>query len=362
MVTVPFRPREEGIMALSLPDARELSDEVLEALRLRAVRGCERGFTEADVADLLGVCRETVCHWWTAYRRGGVAALPHERSGRPLGSRRLLSDEQARAIQDLLDQKQPKDLGIAAPLWNRRAVAALIHQELGVTLALRTVGAYLRRWGYTPQRPARKSRHQDPEEVRQWLEETYPEVAERAKAEGADLYWCDEMGVGIDTYPGRGYARPGQPPLKEVTGSHARVNAVSAINNRGRAHFLTFTGSLDAAVFMTFLGLLVQATRKKIFLVVDRLQAHLGADVQAWVAARAQRIELVPLPRHTPERNPVEYLNNDAKAETNAGGLPHNQEELHANLDTFLHRLAFWPQRIVQYFCHPAVQYAAAKT
>jgi transposase len=349
-------------MAVSLPDARALSDEVLEAFRLRALRGCEMGFTEADVAELLGVCRETVCRWWTAYCEGGVAALPHQRSGRPLGSRRFLSDDDAGRIQDLLDHKQPHDLAIAAPLWNRRAVAALIQKELGITLALRTVGAYLRRWGYTPQRPARKSRQQNPEEVRPWLEETYPEVAERAKAEGADLYWCDEMGVGIDTFAGRGYARPDHPPIKEVTGTRTRVNAVSAINNRGRAHFMTFTGSLDAAVFIAFLGLLLQATRKKLFLVLDNLQVHLSADVGQWVAARADRIELIPLPKYTPEGNPVEYLNNDAKEEVNAGGLPKDQEGLHANLDAFLHKLAFWPQRIISYFCHPAVQYAAATT
>ena len=34
-------------MAISLADARQLSDEVLEALRLRALRGCELGFREA---------------------------------------------------------------------------------------------------------------------------------------------------------------------------------------------------------------------------------------------------------------------------------------------------------------------------
>lgn len=347
-------------MAVSLPDARKLSDEVLEALRLRALRACEMGFTEADVADLLGVCRETVCRWWTAYGSGGLAALPQQRSGRPLGSRRLLTDDDARRIQDLLDHKQPKDLEIAAPLWNRRAVAALIQQQLGVTLAVRTVGAYLQRWGYTPQRPTRKSRQQDPEEVRQWLEETYPAVVRRAQAEGADLYWCDEMGIGIDTYAGRGYAQPDHPPVKDVTGTHARVNAVSAINPQGRAHFLTFTGALDAAVFIAFLGLLLQATRKKIFLVLDNLQAHLSVEVAQWVAARAERLELIPLPKHAPERNPVEYLNNDVKEEVNAQGLAETQEGLHSNLDAFLHKLACWPQRIMSYFCHPAVQYAAA--
>lgn len=349
-------------MAVSLPDARALSDEVLEALRLRALRGCEMGLAEADIADLLGVCRETVSRWWTAYCAGGVAALPQQRRGRPLGSRRLLSDQDARHIQEILDHKLPKDLDIAAPLWNRRAVAALIYKERGITLALRTVGAYLQRWGYTPQRPTRKARQQQPQAVRQWLDETYPELVTRAKVENADIYWCDEMGVGIDTYTGRGYARPDHPPVKEVTGTHVRVNAVSAINNRGRAHFMTFTGSLDAAVFIAFLGLLLQATRKKLFLVVDNLQAHLCAEVEQWVSARAERIALIPLPKYTPQGNPVEYLNNDAKEEVNAGGLPKDQQGLHANLDAFLHKLASWPQRIMSYFCHPAVQYAAGTT
>src|SRR5436190_14413159 len=102
MLALPFRLREEGPMAISLPDARELSDDVLEALRLRALRGCELGFTEADVADLLGVCRETVSRWWAAYTHGGLEALPHDRTGRPQGSGRDLDDTQAQHLQALL--------------------------------------------------------------------------------------------------------------------------------------------------------------------------------------------------------------------------------------------------------------------
>src|SRR5437762_2417385 len=134
---------EEGFMAVPLPDARELSDEVLEALRLRALRGCDLGFSEADVADLLGVCRETVSRWWCAYAQGGLDALPQDRSGRPLGSGRLLSDEQAGHLQQLLRTHRPEELGIAAPLWSRRAVRDLIRQECNVALAVRTVGVYL---------------------------------------------------------------------------------------------------------------------------------------------------------------------------------------------------------------------------
>jgi transposase len=126
-------------MAISLPDARVLSDDILQALRLRALRGCELGFTETDVANLLGVSRETVSRWWSAYCSQGLDALPQERSGRPLGSGRLLSDQQASHIQSLLDNHSPEDLGIAAPLWNRRAVRDLIRQEFAIELAVRRV-------------------------------------------------------------------------------------------------------------------------------------------------------------------------------------------------------------------------------
>src|SRR3954453_19539779 len=135
-------------MAIALPDARELSDEVLEALRLRALRGCELGLTEADVAAILGVARETVCRWWSAYADRGVPALPRRRTGRPLGSGRALSDAQAERLQHLLRTHQPEELGIAAPLWTPRAVGDLMRKEFNLSLAVRTIGRYLQRSGF----------------------------------------------------------------------------------------------------------------------------------------------------------------------------------------------------------------------
>lgn len=188
-------------MAIILPDARELSDDVLEALRLRALRGCELGLSEVEVAAVLGVARETVCRWWTAYADHGVTALPKRRSGRPMGSGRMLTDVQAEHLQRLLRSHQPEDLGIAAPLWTRRAVRDLIRQEYDLELAERTVGRYLSRWGFTAKRPRRHTRDQDPEEVRLWLEETYPAIAARAEREGAEIHWGDEVGVAANPRP-----------------------------------------------------------------------------------------------------------------------------------------------------------------
>ena len=346
-------------MAISLPDARELSDDVLEALRLRAVRGCQLGFTETELADLLGVRRETVCHWWSAYADGGLDALPHNRTGRPVGSRRALSDEQAAHIQQLLRTHQPEELGVPAALWTRRAVGQLIRQQFGVVLAVRTVGLYLQRWGFTAKRPRRHARDQDPEEVRQWLEETYPAIEKRAALEDAAIYWGDEVGVAADQQPACGYAPQGEAASLDVPDPHIRANQFSAISNTGKVHFMTYLGTLNAALFLTFLERLLRNTTGKVFLIVDQLRAHKTPEVSAWVASHGDRLELFYLPRYAPELNADEYLNNDLKGQVNAAGLPHSKAEVRSRIQDFIRKLLHLPQHVMSYFEHPSVQYAA---
>src|SRR5262245_5217923 len=331
-------------MAISLPDARGLSDEVLDALRLRALRACERGFTEAEVADLLGVGRETVCRWWSAYADGGLEALPGGRTGRPTGAGRLLGDEQAEHIQRLLRSHSPEELGIAAPLWSRRAVADLIRQECGVPLAVRTVGRYLRRWGFTAKRPRRHARDQDPEEVWQWLEETYPALEARADREGAEIHWGDEVGVAADQLPARGYAPEGEPATLDVPDRHLRANQISTVTNQGEVRFMTYTRTMTAALFLVFLRRLLRSTTGKVFLIVDRLRAHMTPVVQASVAAHRGRLEVFYRPRCAPELSADEYLNNDLKGQVNEAGLPHTKGEVRSGSQAFMRKLLHLPE------------------
>jgi transposase len=348
-------------MAITLPDARQLSDEVLESLRLRALRACELGYTETEVAEFLGLARETVCRWWSAYAEQGLEALPHERTGRPLGSGRTLTDTQAKHLQDLLDHQTPEQLGIASPLWTRRAVRDLILKEYAITMPVRTVGQYLHRWGYTRKKARRHAQDQDPEEIRHWLEETYPALEKRAAAEDAEIHWCDETGVAADEHPGYGYARQGQLTQAEVPDSHIRVNMISTITNEGAVHFMTYQETMTAALFIVFLSRLVQEVHRKVFLITDRLKAHDAAAVQAWVAAHQDQIEVLLLPPYAPEYNGDEYLNNDLKGEVNAAGLPRNKRELGSHITAFMQKLMQLPERVRNYFQHPCMQYAAGQ-
>jgi transposase len=346
-------------MPIQLPDARHLSDEALQVLRLRALRGIELGYSEMDLAALLGVCHETISRWWTAYAAEGLASLPGGRSGRPLGSGRFLSDQRAEHIKGLIDHRSPEELGIAHALWTRRAVRDLIRKECGLDLAERTVGQYLRRWGYTSKKPGRHARRQDPDEVQQWLEETYPAIEAQAERDNAEILWTDEVGVAADHHPACGYARQGERATMEVPRPHLRVNQISAISNEGTVRFMTYQGSLNAAVFLLFLTKLVEGAQRKILLIADRLQAHKTPEVEAWLEAHQDSIEVFYLPAYTPELNPVEYLNNDMKGTVNKAGLPDDKGTLHTRIVAFMDYLAGVPNHVISYFLHPWVQYAA---
>src|ERR1041385_8871074 len=300
-------------MAFPIPNTRQLSDETLHALRLRAVRACLLGLQQTTIADALGVARETVCRWWNAYRHGGLDALRGNRTGRPIGSGRVLAAAQARHLQDRIDRHLPEDLGIASPLWTRRAVRDLIHHEYGLWVPLRTVGEYLARWGYTSKRPGRHARDQDADEVREWLDSTYPEIEARAAREDADIHWGDETGLTGNDYPGCGYARVGQTPELPVSGDRSRINVLSTVTNEGELHFQVYTRMMTAALFIEFLKRLLAGAARKVFLIVDPFPAHVAVAVQDWVWEHEDQIELFTLPVKTPERNPVEYLNNDLK-------------------------------------------------
>ena len=199
-------------MAIELPDGRSESNDVLEALRLRAVHARQLGYAVVDIAAILGVREETVSRWCSRYDRGGQEALPGDRTGRPIGSGRSSPRNRSKAIQQAIETKTPQELGIPSALWTRQAVRELIKQQVGIRLPIRTVGEYLRRWGFTPQKPVRKAYKQDPEAVAEWLEKTYPEIERRAAKEGGEIHWGDETGVRSTCQHSRGYARPGDDP------------------------------------------------------------------------------------------------------------------------------------------------------
>ena len=338
-------------------DARSLSPKGQEAVRGRAVKAVIDGMKHQEAAAVFGVARGTVTKWIKIYRAQGEKGLRAKPQGRPKESR--LKGHQAATIVRIITDRFPDQLKLPFALWTRDAVAALIERRYGLRLSVWTVGRYLRRWGFTPQKPMRRAFEQDPAAVKAWLDSQYPGIRALAKKESAEIHWGDEMGLRSDHQVGRTWGRKGQTPVVLGTGKRFRCNVLSTITNRGTLRFQVFHGRFTAPVFIGFLRRLLKASQKKVFLIVDRHPVHRSKKVSEWLAKHENKIRLFFLPAYSPQLNPDEFLNNDVKA--NAAGClrPRDREEMVSNVRTYLRSTQKQPAIVKKFFKAKPVRYAA---
>jgi transposase len=128
--------------------------------------------SQVDAAKYYGVSPNAISQWVSLYHDQGEDGLRVQPQGRPMGSGRVLSPEQEEAIRCVVVDSTPSEQNLPWGTWTRQAVAELMTRRLGIDMTLQGVGKYLSRWGLTPQKPARHSREQDPDEVDNFMEQT----------------------------------------------------------------------------------------------------------------------------------------------------------------------------------------------
>ena len=340
-------------------DARKLSSEVQEEKRKQAIRLHKKGKPYKEIAELVEVHFETIGKWVRAYRAEGMKALSSQVRGRRKGSARKLTQEQEKRIQKLIIDKTPDQLKMVYALWTRKAVLELIEDQFGIKLAIRTVGNYLCSWGFTPQKPLRRAYEQSPSKVQKWLNESYPAIKEKAKLEDAEIYWGDETGIRSDSQHGRGYAPIGKTPVIKLSAKRTSTNMISAITNQGKVRFQMYAGRMHADQLIQFMKRLIKDAKRKVFLILDNLRVHHAKKVTQWLAQHLEQIEVFYLPAYSPELNPDEYLNCDLKAGIHSKRPARNQKQLKAKVLSHMRMLQKQPKRVVKYFRHPKISYAA---
>lgn len=339
-------------------DARCLSPSAQEALRRRAVRAVrDGGMSKSEAARVFGVSRTSIHAWLGKFTVRGAPGLVSRTRGRPKRSR--LAGHQAATTVRLITDRCPDQLKMPFALWTREAVAQLIAARYDIQVSVWTAGRYLKKWGFTPQKPLRRAYERNPVAVKKWLREEYPAIKRRAKREKGEILWGDEMGLRSDHQAGTSYGRKGQTPVILGTGQRFRCNMISAISNHGRLAFMVFKQRFTAKVMLDFLRRLIRHAGRKVFLVVDGHPVHKSKKVKQWLEQHASEIELFLLPGYSPELNPDEYLNQDMKSNALGRQRPSNQAEMIAKLRFRLRSTQRKPHKVKNYFQHPDVKYAA---
>jgi transposase len=313
------------------------------------------------ISSWLKVALSTVYSWRAAYFQNGYKATERQKRGRKIGSGRILTLYEEAKVQCCIINSQPTDYGLNYSAWTRRAIAELVYILFKKQVAVRTIGDYLKRWEFTPQRPVKKAYQQDSEKVREWVEETYPSIEERVREEGAVIFWGDEAGIHSDSFNNKSYAPKGQTPVLITTGTRLTRNIIVAISNLGIVRYMTYLFSMNCRVFIAFLNQLIKSSQgTKVFLIVDNLKVHHGKMVQAFLEQHKNEIELFFLPPYSPELNPEEYFNHLIKQRLHALPQPKDKDEFNQILRSNLRSLQKSPELIQSLFLNENIQYASA--
>lgn len=341
---------------------QKATKEVRNAYKRSIIRMYENGRNCPYISKELGIQIGFVYKLTCDYKKIGIRVFIEKKRGRKHGTHRKLTPAQEKAIQKAIIDKTPDQMKMKFALWNANAVKLYIMRTFNIELPARTIRHYLQSWGFTPQKPLKKAYEQNPEKVREWLENEYPKIKAEAKAENAQIFWGDETSISAKEHNARGYSPKGKTPIIRLTANKGiRISMISAISNQGHLNYMMYKCPMNVALFIVFLERLIKsADGRRVYLIVDNLKVHHAKLLQPWLEEHTSQLKLYHLPSYSPELNPDEYLNNDLKIALNKGEPARGTDHLEEKADAHLRKRQSQPDVVANFYKHPKVAYAAA--
>jgi transposase len=146
-----------------------------EMRRFRALELKHQGWTQAEVAEALGVTKMAVSKWMKAVHQGGEASL-HSRPHK--GAVPKLSPAELAFLPKILADGA-EAYGFRGEVWTCARVAMVIEWEFGVSYHKDHVCRLLQKLEWTPQKPAARDRRRNEEEIAHWRAEVWPALKKR---------------------------------------------------------------------------------------------------------------------------------------------------------------------------------------
>lgn len=299
-----------------------------EAQRAAIVLGYSGGESITSIGKRLGMTRLSVSKWVAkALAMGPMAALKdtyHRPKEPSIG-------EDAKAWVVHLACCKPKELGYAAEVWSRQALAKHVREhavEAGFPSLSRAAKATVHR--ILAERPLH------PEKVKYYLERrdpdfeagmrkvliVYQDVALQNAKRAAGETASNIITVSVDEKPGVQAIGNTAPDLPPVPGQHSTISRDHEYQRLGTCSILAALDLQDGHVTarvedrhrsLEFIGLLSDLHAKyppecTIRVILDNHSAHISRETQAFLSKHPNRFQYVLTPKHGSWLNIVETL------------------------------------------------------
>jgi transposase len=320
------------------------------------------------IATVLMIAITTAYDWSHTYLLYGKDALLSRNKPGPAAGEagqektgRLLNTGQEKDIQRHLTNYKPTDPEsgqLNSAVWDRKTIIALIEHLFGIEMSRGTVGRYLKLWGFTPKKPAKKAHEQNPKAVKDFKEVTFKQLKDKCSKENGVIVVLDETGVHSSTYIGKSYSPRGKRCTSDLSSQKFRKNIIISSSLEGQLNYMTYDNSMNSQRYIIFLNrLLKQYNGQKIFLLADNMRVHHAKILKEWAIDKDKLIEFCYFPSYSPELNPIEYINGYIKVQMFTQRPVRSKNDLEERIRSVLRPLQKRPQEVKRFFYHPELDY-----
>ncbi len=279
---------------------RKQVGRVAERARMILLSGQRQNIQE--IAATFDCSHKTVRDWISRYESEGCnGLLDKPRTGRP-----STVDKTVQTAIETDMKKTPSDFGYLAVFWTVGLLCIHVMKTLSVKVSNSTVRRCLHTLGYAFNRPRIAPNSNDPEAG----VKVHNIAQSMINAPKNAVFLCeDESTFRLLPVIRSMWMKVGQ-QLRIVvpSGWNKCFRIFGALNiSTGQWHYAIFDKACSSQ-FISFLGDLLNAYPDcPIYIILDNGSIHTSQETQNWLSSHP-RIQLLPLPKRSPQMNPVEKV------------------------------------------------------
>jgi transposase len=263
-----------------------------QADRVKAVIALSKGWTAAQVAEILLFDEKTSRHYFDRYQQGGTKALLDDNYS---GAEPKLDEHQISELEDYLEEHILPDA---------KSVVAYIYKQYGVYYSVSGVTDLLHRLGFSYKKPTHVPGKQDTAKQQAFLEE-YEQLKAR-KGANDPIYFADATHPQHNSIPSYGWIKKGQEKELKANCGRRRLNINGAINIETLEPVTDFydTINADSAIDLFSKIEAKHPEARAIYIIVDNARYYRSRLLKEY--ADGTKIKLLFLPPYSPNLNLIE--------------------------------------------------------
>ena len=270
---------------------RSLRDK-RQADRVKAVIALSKGWSAAQIAEILLFDEKTSRQYFDLYQQGGIQMLLDANYS---GAAPKLDEHQMSELEGYLEEHILPDA---------KSVIAHIDQQYGVRYSLSGVTDLLHSLGFSYKKPKHVPGKQDPLQQQAFLEEY--EQLKASKGENDPIYFADATHPQHNSVPSYGWIKKGQEKELKANCGRQRLNINGAINIETMASTIGFYDTINADSTIDLFSKIESKHQdaESIYIIIDNARYYRSRLLKEY--EEGTKIKLIFLPPYSPNLNLIE--------------------------------------------------------